>query len=136
MKNNFFNKILKVIIVVTALTGIMFYSPTAFAAQCGKGLDAVQVGIDFGCRGEDYPRPAFNPIYDIAFAIFRFLSVGVGMVVIGSIIFAGVQYSASRGNPQATQAAIKRITGAISALVIYMFIFAIANFLIPGGMFL
>ncbi|NDC94863.1 hypothetical protein EB118_12870 [bacterium] len=114
----------------------MFYSPTAFAAQCGKGLDAVQVGIDFGCRGEDYPGRAFNPIYDIAFAIFRFLSVGVGMVVIGSIIFAGVQYSASRGNPQATQAAIKRITGAISALVIYMFIFAIANFLIPGGMFL
>lgn len=130
------HSITKVLLVAAVLVGIFAYSPSVFADQCGKGEDAVRVGVDFGCRGEEFPRPALNPIIDMAFAVFRFLSVGVGLVIIGSIMFAGIQYSTSRGNPQATQAAIKRITGAISALVLYMFIFALANFLIPGGMFL
>lgn len=103
---------------------------------CGSGPDnEVKVAFDFGCVGPAYGKP-LNPIIDIAFAIFRFLSAGVGLIVIGSIIVAGLQYSASRGNPQATQAAIKRITSSIVALFIYIFIFAFANYLVPGGMFL
>jgi len=105
---------------------------------CGNGGEGgkneVKVAFDFGCRGLDYPGD-INPIVDILFALFRFLSVGVGLVVIGSIIVAGIQYSTSRGNPQSTQAAIKRIVNSVAALFMYIFIFAIANFLIPGGMF-
>ncbi len=109
---------------------------------CGSGTDnEVKVAFDFGCAGPEYcdgksPDCVLNPIVDVAFAIFRFLSAGVGLIVIGSIIVAGLQYSASRGNPQATQAAIKRITSSIVALLIYIFIFAFANYLVPGGMFL
>ncbi len=95
----------------------------------------VKVGFDFGCRGDAYPGQ-LNPILDIAFAILRFLSTGVGLIVIGSIIVAGIQYSASRGNPQATEAAIKRITSSLIGLLIFIFMFAFLNFIIPGGMFI
>jgi hypothetical protein len=104
--------------------------------QCGKGSRKVEVGFNIGCRGEEYPRDQLNPIVDMAFAIFRVLAAGVGLVVTGSIIVAGIQYSASRGNPQATQAAIARVTNSVVALLIYIFMFAIANFLVPGGMFI
>lgn len=103
--------------------------------QCGSGDRAIRVSFNFGCKGASYGRD-LNPIIDVAFAIFRFLSAGVGLVVIGSIIVAGIQYSASRGNPQATEAAKKRIVNALSGLMLYIFLFAIANFLVPGGMFL
>lgn len=123
--------------------GCAFFQPQFESAvnaegkyQCGKGRKAVKVGFNFGCRGEDYPEDNLNPIVDIALAIFRFLSVGVGIVVIGSIVVAGIQYSASRGNPQSTQAAINRVGSSFIALLIYLFSFAIANFLVPGGMFL
>lgn len=103
---------------------------------CGNGEDnVVTVAFDFGCIGSSYGKP-LNPIIDIAFAIFRFLSAGVGLVVIGSIIVAGIQYSTSRGDPGATEASIKRITNSVIALLIYIFMFAIANFLVPGGMFI
>ncbi len=102
--------------------------------QCGNGDKKVMTGINFGCRGTSYQKQ-LNPIVDIAFAIFRFLSAGVGIVAVGSIIVAGLQYSASRGNPAATQASIQRISNTVVGLIIYMFIFAIANFLIPGGLF-
>lgn len=108
---------------------------SATKGQCGSGDGAVMTSFDFGCKGATYPGD-LNPIIDMAFAIFRFLSAGVGLVVIGSIIVAGIQYSTSRGNPQATQAAIKRITNALIGLMIYIFMFSIANFLVPGGMFL
>lgn len=129
-------KIHKIIAIVSfiLLTTTQFAIPSVvYAYQCGRGENAVEVGFNIGCRGESYPRSPFNPVIDMAFALFRFLSLGVGLIVIGSIIVAGIQYSASRGNPQATQAAINRITNALAGLVLYMFIFAIANFLIPGG---
>jgi hypothetical protein len=93
---------------------------------CGGGDKAVEVSIDFGCRGVG------NPVADMAFAIIRFLSQGVGLVIIGSIIVGGIQYSASRGEPQATAAAIKRIQSTLMALLLYIFGYAILNYLIPG----
>ena len=104
--------------------------------QCGKGSKKMTTGFNFGCRGEDYPEEQLNPIVDLAFSIFRFLSAGVGIVVIGSIVLAGIQYTMARGNPQSTQAAITRVASSVTALLIYLFIFAIANFLVPGGMFI
>lgn len=108
--------------------------------QCGKQADdgsgsEVILSINVGCRGESWPTP-INPIVDMAFAFIRFLSAGVGLVIIASVIWAGIQYSVSRGNPQTTEAAINRITNTFFALMLYIFIFAIANFLVPGGMFL
>lgn len=108
----------------------------AGVATCGKGDNVVEVSFDFGCLGSSYSGEQLNPILDVAFALFRFLSAGVGLVVIGSIIIAGIQYSASRGNPQATGAAIKRVTNALIGLLIYIFTFAILNFIVPGGLFL
>lgn len=117
--------------------------------QCGSsGIDkfgnkvdgAVYVSIDFGCYGEvciDNPSDAYcttyhNGITDVTFAIIRFLSAGVGLVVIGSIIVGGIQYSASRGDPKATATAIERIRASVIALIIYIFGFAILNYVIPG----
>ena len=107
---------------------------------CGRGTDnTVTTAFDFGCVGGDtakFTGETLNPIVDIMFALFRFLSAGVGLVVIGSIVLAGIQYTASRGDPQATGASIKRISNSLIALLIYTFMFAIANYLVPGGMFL
>jgi hypothetical protein len=103
--------------------------------QCGKGTKAVKTGFNFGCRGVNYGGAELNPIVDIAFSIFRFLSVGVGLVVIGSVIVAGIQYSLARDNPQMTSAALKRILNSAAALLMYIFMYALANFLIPGGLF-
>lgn len=97
--------------------------------QCGGGGDneSVEVSINIGCQGKG------NAIADMAFAVIRFLSAGVGLVIIGSIIIGGIQYSGSRGDPQATAMAVNRIRSAVFALFIFIFAFAILNYLIPAG---
>lgn len=96
------------------------------AEQCGNN-PAVGISIKLGCRGQG------NPIADMAFAVIRVLSAGVGLVVVGSIVVGGIQYSASRGDPQATATAINRIRSSFYALLIYIFGFALLNYIIPGA---
>jgi hypothetical protein len=103
--------------------------------QCGKGDTTVNTKFNFGCLGDESSEDSLSPIMDIAYAIIRFLSIGVGIAVVASIIYAGIQYSASQGSPEETQAAKNRIQNAIIALIFYMFIYAIVQFLVPGGLF-
>lgn len=95
---------------------------------CGEGDNEVKTAIDIGCKGLG------NPILDAMFAIIRFLTLGAGLVMIGSMIVAGIQYSASKGDPQATAAALKRIANTFGALLLFIFIYAIANWLVPAGL--
>jgi len=69
------------------------------------------------------------------FAIIRFLTTGVGLVLIGSMVVAGIQYASSRGDPQATASALNRIMSNVIALLIFLFAYAILNYVIPGVVF-
>jgi hypothetical protein len=89
--------------------------------------ESVKTSINIGCVGKGYA------MVDALFAIIRFLSVGVGMVVVASLVWAGVQYTASRGDPGATAKAIERIQNTLIALLVYIFAAALLNFVIPKG---
>ena len=65
----------------------------------------------------------------------RLLSALVGLVAAISLIMGGIQYSASTGDPQKTSAAKSRISKTILGLIIYAFLYAFLNFLVPGGIF-
>jgi hypothetical protein len=103
-----------------------------FAADtCGGGTNesSVKTAIDIGCRGNG------NPIVDMLFAIIRFLSLGVGLVVVASIVVAGIQYSTSQGDPQMAAKAKKRIQSALTALIVFIFAYAILNYIVPSTVF-
>lgn len=96
---------------------------------CGDGDTAVGTTVDLGCEGRG------NGINDLLFAIIRFLVAGVGVVVIASVIVGGVQYSLAQGDPQKISAARGRVISALGALLLYLFIFALMQWLVPGGVF-
>ncbi|HEY1645186.1 MAG TPA: hypothetical protein VGF75_02255 [Candidatus Saccharimonadales bacterium] len=122
-------------------------SGVKLANGCGSGSGFVTTSIDFGCDGNacsttlnsngpnDYCTSNHNGITDLLFAVIRFLSDGVGLVVIVSVIIGGIQYITSRGDPNATQAAVKRLTSAATALLIFIFAYAILNYVVPGTFF-
>lgn len=74
-------------------------------------------------------------IVGIIIDVTNILSAVVGIVVVLMVVVGGIQYSASRDNPQATAAAKARIRNAIMALVAYLFVYAFLQYLIPGGIF-
>jgi len=61
------------------------------------------------------------------------LSAIAGIAIIGSIMIAGYQYMLAGGDPGKVQAARKRIVMAGIALLLFIFMYGLLNFLIPGG---
>ncbi len=76
-----------------------------------------------------------NPIVTQLQTIVNFLSAAVGLVVIGTIILGGIQYTMAGDNATATGAAKKRIANGLIALAAFLFLFAFLQWLIPGGIF-
>lgn len=67
--------------------------------------------------------------------IVNVLSGLVGVVVVGTIILGGIQFATAGDKADAVSAAKKRITNGVLALVVFLFIFAFLQWLIPGGIF-
>ena len=105
--------------------------------QCGNlpdDEDNWKTKLNFGCLGKQAPS-GLGPIQDLVFALIRFLSIGVGVILTLSIIAAGIQYTTSEGNAEATQAAKKRIQNSIIGLGVFIFAYTALQFLVPGGIF-
>ncbi len=66
--------------------------------------------------------------------IINFLSAGVGIVIIGTIVVAGIQYTTAGENANKIEEAKKRIISGIVALVAFLLTFAVLQWLIPGGL--
>lgn len=134
-------KISKKIKSLTQITAVLLTmlttSPVALAASSGSsGSCSSSTSTTSGTQtkaqkiNSDLKK---NPIICDLRMIVNFLSAGVGVVVVGMIMLGGIQYSIAGDNPQKVTDAKKRISNALIALVIYLFIFAFVQWLIPGG---
>lgn len=103
--------------------------PATAKYYCGSGDKRVETSLNLGCKGQA------TAVIDLLFAAIRFLSAGVGIVIVASTVYAGIQYTTSKGDPQATAEAIKRIRNTVIALGLFIFAYAILNYLIPAGFF-
>ncbi len=63
----------------------------------------------------------------------NFLAGAVGLVAVIMLIVAGIQYTASAGNPQAVQAAKTKITNVLIGLLCFFLLYSFMQWLIPGG---
>jgi hypothetical protein len=75
-----------------------------------------------------------NPIIKDINLIVNFLSASAGLVITGSIIYGGMQYSWAGNNPNQISAAKDRIRDSLIALIAFFFIFAFLQWLIPGSL--
>jgi len=63
------------------------------------------------------------------------LSAAVGVVIVISLTWAGIQYSSAGGDSQKVGAARHRIQNGVIALAMFIFMYAFLTWLIPGGPF-
>jgi hypothetical protein len=108
----------------------------------------VLTSIDFGCQGDVctpgnanyapgnvYCSQYHNPVIDLLFSLLLFLTDGVGIVVVASVILGGIQFTLARDNPDAANKARQRISTSLIALLLFVFAYGLLNYLIPQGFF-
>lgn len=116
---------LPALLLVVAVVGVFLDPSAAYAANCG----GVKTGV-IACNAN-----GTNPITALLLMIVNFLAVGVGIAVVGGIIWGGIMHAASNGDPGKTKHAITIIVNSVVGLLLFMFMYAIINFLVPGGLF-
>jgi heme/copper-type cytochrome/quinol oxidase subunit 2 len=63
------------------------------------------------------------------------LTVAIGVVAVAMIAFASFMYTTAGGNAEQTKKAIEMIRNVVIALVIYAMMWALLQWLVPGGIF-
>jgi CubicO group peptidase (beta-lactamase class C family) len=84
----------------------------------------------FGCAGD-----GVTAIVGIVKIIILIVSVGVGIVAVGGLVYGAILYASAQDNQEQVSKSIKVIRSVITGLLLYMFMVAIINFLVPGGVF-
>lgn len=113
---------------------------TIVAAQSPPKCQNPQLGVDENCKVKGSCTDAVLTASNCAvlfylLALTNVLSGLVGITVVIMIIVGGIQYSAAGDDPQKVGEAKKKITNALLALLIFIFMFAFLQWVIPGGLF-
>ena len=139
---------IRAILIIIALVSIFMMTTAGMAAAAddchpesahppGKALTPDQLKSCVACNNNPGLKDCLknNLIIKRLQQIIDFLSAGVGIVVVATIIVGGIKYSIAGDSPQKLTAAKQRISNGLIALLTFMFIFGFVQWLIPGGIF-
>lgn len=123
------------------LFGLTFFAvqTPAFAActpdanhQCCGGVETSIVSCKQDNSGNDYTNTGLWGILLIAINI---LTAGVGVVALAGIVYGALLYTSAGGNQEQVKRAIGIFTNVVIGIIAFAGMWALLNFLIPGGVF-
>jgi hypothetical protein len=124
-------------LLVTGVTTLRFgaIAVAQSAGTCAAGQRGTPQApcVPSGNLKATNPPPSGNIINDYVNPFIKLLTAVIGVVIVMSVVVAGIQYSAAGGDPSGVAAAKKRITAAVIALIAYAFLLGFLRWLVPGG---
>ena len=119
------------------LASVLFPAPASMLGISTTSIDKLAANDSCGvpttlikCSGS-----GDNEIVKAFVEIFNFASIGVGILVVAGIIFGGLRYATANGNSSQASQGMTYIVNSIIGLLVFIFMFAIVNWLVPGGLF-
>ena len=67
--------------------------------------------------------------------VLRIMTAGVGIAAVGGVAWGALLYTTAENKPEKTKKAIGVITNVVIGIAAYAFMYALLNFIIPGGVF-
>ncbi len=122
--------------------GLTFFAmPAVTYATCDTNPDTpccngVDTSIDFGCaREEDGGELKESGLWSILLLAVNILVTGVGVAALAGLVYGSILYTSSGGNQEQVKKAIGIFTNVVIGVVSFAGMWALLNFLIPGGVF-
>lgn len=114
------------IFIATVITGTIFMPRMAMATNsCGGAETAV-----ISCEGT-----GSTAIINIIKQVIKILTAGVGVAAFGAVVYGAFLYTTSEGSPDKVKKAREVWMNTVIGLLMFAFMVAITNFIIPGGVF-
>lgn len=113
------------IFIATVIAGSVFIPRIALAVNCGGAETSV-----ISCEGE-----GSTAIINIIKQVIKILTAGVGVAAFGAVVYGAFLYTTSEGSPDKVKKAREVWMNTVIGLLMFAFMVAITNFIIPGGVF-
>lgn len=109
-------------------------NPAATVGGSGTGIQ----GSSGSCGGAktnliSCDGSGVDAIGNVLKMILTIMSVGVGVLAVGGFVYAAILYASAQDNASQTKKAIEVVTNVVIGLLLYLFMVAIVNWLVPGG---
>lgn len=109
------------------LCSAIFLAPAVSAASCA-GVDTAVID----CGADDGEGSGIFAILNI---ILQILTYGVGIAATIGFVISGIQYATARDDAGQLSRAKSRMINILIGLFLYASMWALLNFLLPGGLF-
>jgi hypothetical protein len=132
---------------------VSYVSPTVSAATCGgvdtsiidcpdqkgEGVcpDGSTIKASDKCSDGSAPKVEIENTgaWGLLLIAINILTAGVGVVALGGIVYGAILYISAGGSPEQVKKAMGIFTNVVIGVVAYAGMFALLNFLVPGGLF-
>lgn len=130
------NTILTLVLTMALLVSAAFVGLSSSKIQASSTVRQVTptFAINTDCKDATLDKNNCD-IIRYLIDIINVLSGLVGIIVIIMIIIGGIQYTSAGDNPEKIQAAKGKIANALVALLVFIFMFAFLQWVVPGGIF-
>lgn len=102
------------------------------SSKCCGGVATSIIGCTQTGSKSDVQQTGLWGVLLIAINI---LSAGVGVLAVAGIVYGAIMYTSAGGSAEQTKKAIGIITNVVIGVVAYALMYAVLNFLVPGGLF-
>jgi hypothetical protein len=126
----------KVIVLGMLLLGIVaLLTPVTALAQGNNGCETDTAIIS--CENVDVSQDGIENtgVWSILLTAINILTAGVGVVAVGGVVYAAILYTSAGGNQEQVKKAVGMITNIVIGILAYALMFALLNFIVPGGLF-
>lgn len=138
MKNiqmlHFYRKLVTGVMAVLLMPVVLVLGVASSTVSAEFKCGGVTTAIDYGCKNVDGGTGDVG-IYSVLIALLNFAVIGVGLAVTIGVVIGGLMFVTARGNSDQTKKGIDVIRNALIGLLLFIFMYAIINFLVPGGLF-
>lgn len=118
------NTIITILIAIGAASVLL--SPVAMAAQCGGAETAI-----ISCSGSE----GQGAVFELIKTVIKIMTAGVFVLAVGAVVAGAIIYITSEGSPDKLAKAKTIWINTVIGMLMFMFLVALTNFLIPGGVF-
>lgn len=117
-------------LIASVITVGFVVSPAVMAAECA----GVKTSI-LECPGANNSSKNIsdNAIWKLLVQALQILAVGVGIAAVGGIVYAAILYASADDRADQTKKAKEIIFNVCYGIAAFLLMYAILNFLIPGG---
>ena len=111
------------------IAGLLLPTQPVAALECSTLPDSICDSASKTGKLED------SSIWLLLIFALNIMTAGVGIVSVGAIAYAGFLYATAQGSSEQTKKALDMIRNTAIGLLLFAVMFALVNFLVPGGAF-